>query len=342
MSDVVLAANNGEIGGGEVMLLALADALRQLGRQVHVVAPRGGREGVAEVARAAGHPVTNLSAGRRRYIGELRAWRATHAEGVLWCNGLVPAFATAGLGHRIVHLHQEPVGVNAVAAKVARRGALTTLVPSASMATAVPGARILWNWVDPVAPRPVRPPTWERRIGYLGRHSVDKGLLTLAGGLAELDRRDRGRYRLLLAGEGRFAPPEDAARIREALTPLEHLVDRPGWISRDDFFAAVDVAIFPSQWAEPFGLVVAEAMASRTPFVISDAGALAEVAGEEHPWVTPHGDAHSLARAVEAVFDTDPPALETVLDRAQARWADHFSPAAGRARVAALIGELGI
>jgi phosphatidylinositol alpha-mannosyltransferase len=337
---VVLAANNGEVGGGEVMLLAIADALRALGMPVQVVAPLGGRDGVAEAARTAGFPVTSLSGGRRHYVGELRAWRATNPAGVLWCNGLVPAFATAGLGHRIVHLHQEPVGVNAMAARVARRGAMATLVPSESMAAAVHGARVLWNWVEPVPTRPAREAGWARRLGFLGRHSVDKGLVTLAAGLAELDRSDPGRYHLLLAGEGRFAPPEDTAPIRTAMAPVEHLVERPGWISREDFFAAVDVAVFPSQWPEPFGLVAAEAMASRTPFVISDAGALAEVAGADHPWIVPKGDAHALAKAVIDVFETDRDAMATVLDRAHDRWQEHFSPTAGLARVAALVDDL--
>jgi glycosyltransferase involved in cell wall biosynthesis len=343
MTAVVLAANNGEIGGGEVMLLAVAEALRTLGHDVQVVAPRGGRDGVAEAARAAGFAATDLSSGRRQYIGELRAWRATNAAGILWCNGLVPAFATAGLGHRIVHLHQEPVGVNAIASRVARRGALVTLVPSESMAASVPGSRVLWNWVEPVATHP-RPPesTRERRIGFLGRHSVDKGLVTLAAGLAELDRSDPGRYHLLLAGEGRFAPPEDTGPIRKAMAPVEHLVERPGWISREDFFSSIDVAVFPSQWAEPFGLVVAEAMSSRTPFVISDAGALAEVAGPAHPWVSPKGDAVALAHAVESVFEAGPDRMVEVLDHAHARWEEHFSPAAGLARVAALVSDLGL
>lgn len=343
MSGFVLAANNGEIGGGEVMLLAVAEALRTLGHDVQVVAPRGGRDGVGEAARAADFPATDLSSGRRQYVSELRAWRATNAAGILWCNGLVPAFATAGRDDRIVHLHQEPVGVNAMAARVARRGAVVTLVPSASMAKAVPGARVLWNWVEPVVTRP-RPaehagPRW---VGFLGRHSVDKGLVTLAAGLAELDRADPGRYRLLLAGEGRFAPPEDSAPIRRALAPVEHLVERPGWISRGDFFSSVDVAVFPSQWAEPFGLVAAEAMCSRTPFVISDAGALAEVAGPEHPWLTPKGDAVALAAGVESVFDAGPDRMVEVLDRGYARWLEHFSPAAGLARVSALLTDLAL
>ena len=341
---MVLAANNGEIGGGEVMLLSIAEALRSLGLDVQVVAPRGGRDGVAEAARAAGFPATDLSSGRRQYVGELRAWRATNAAGILWCNGLVPAFATAGLGHRIVHLHQEPVGVNAIAARVARRGALVTLVPSESMAAlgaGLEGAVELGrarSRPDPACEHPAR----ERRIGFLGRHSVDKGLVTLAAGLAELDRTDPGRYRLLLAGEGRFAPPEDSAPIRKAMQPVEHLVERPGWISREDFFSSIDVAVFPSTWAEPFGLVVAEAMSSRTPFVITDAGALAEVAGPGHPWVARKGDAVALAEAVEAVFDAGPDRMVEVLDRAHDRWEQHFSPAAGLARVSALVEELGL
>ena len=71
--------------------------------------------------------------------------------------------------------------------------------------------------------------------------------------------------------------------------------------------------MFPSQWAEPFGLVVAEAMSSRTPFVISDAGALAEVAGPGYPWVSRKGDAVALAHAVEGVFDAGPDRMVEVL-----------------------------
>ena len=39
MTRFTLAANNGEIGGGEVMLLRTAKVLRQLGHEVTVVAP---------------------------------------------------------------------------------------------------------------------------------------------------------------------------------------------------------------------------------------------------------------------------------------------------------------
>ena len=74
-----------------------------------------------------------------------------------------------------------------------------------------------------------------------GSKGVPRKNLRAVGGkpllvwLAELERTDPGRYRLLLAGEGRFAPPEESAPIRKALAPVQHLVERPGWISRNDF-----------------------------------------------------------------------------------------------------------
>ena len=117
---------------------------------VQVVAPRGGRDGVAEAARAVGFPATDLSSGRRQYVGELRAWRATNAAGILWCNGLVPAFATAGLAtasctctrNRWASTRSPPGSPGAAP--------WSTLVPSESMAASVPGSRVLWNWVEPV------------------------------------------------------------------------------------------------------------------------------------------------------------------------------------------------
>ena len=53
MTRFTLAANNGEIGGGEVMLLRTAKVLRQLGHEVTVVAPALA-DGVGAAAAKAG------------------------------------------------------------------------------------------------------------------------------------------------------------------------------------------------------------------------------------------------------------------------------------------------
>jgi glycosyltransferase involved in cell wall biosynthesis len=104
----------------------------------------------------------------------------------------------------------------------------------------------------------------------------------------------------------------------------------------------VRVVVFPSVWAEPFGLVVAEAMAAGVPFVISDAGALPEVAGPDHPWIARSGDADDLARVIESVLAGTPEEVRAVTDRARRRWEEQYSPGAGRQRVQRLLEELGV
>lgn len=333
-----LAANQGEMGGGEVMLLALAEAARNLGHEVGVVAPSSPTE-TADAARARGFTTVTLP-GRstRSYLLGLRRWDAKERSGLLWCNGLRPALATAGHADRVVHLHQEPVGRLLQASRVARLGSLCTVVPSADMGRRVPRARVLENWTQsqPQRHRAARGSTDEIVIGYLGRLSSDKGVPVLARATAIL--RDRGLpVRLLLAGEPRFVDAEDTARVEAALEPIADAVERPGWMDRSAFFDAVDLAVFPSVWAEPFGLVAAEAMAARCPFVVSDAGALPEVVGADYPHIARRDDADSLADTLEAALVAPEP---QVVERAFRRWTSRFSPAAGEARLGALLDSI--
>lgn len=340
MTRVVLAANNADIGGGEVMLLGTARVLRGLGVQVLVVGPDA-PGGVLDAAEEDDLPVVRMAAGRRRYLAQLRSWHG-RSDDWTWCHGLVPAFATAGRPRRIVHLHQEPLGPQRPAARAARAGAAATLVPSRSLQARVPGSTVLWNWTDPLPALGARTPRRPVRLGFIGRHSTDKGLDVLARSVALLDATEPGGWRLVLAGDGRFVPPAQAHAVDAALAPVQHLVDRLGWCDRAQFHAETDVAVFPSRWAEPFGLVAAESMSARLPFVVSDAGALPEVVGPDHPWTARRGDPSALAEVVSACVAEPAAAKEAVLDAARARWEEHFSPSAGEARVAALTARLGI
>ena len=336
---ITFTSNHGDVAGGEIMLLAMADAARAAGRSVTVVAPAT-PDACARAALAAGHrTVTIAGSDRRAYLTGLRAWDAAERRGLLWCNGLVPALATAGRSRRVVHLHQRPLGVLRAAARVALAGADAVVVPSVSMQSVLPGARVLPNWtIATPAVRSIDPaaPAAPLRLGFLGRPSPDKGVVVLLGALAELQRRRPGAFTLTLAGEPRFVSPADRALVEQALAPVAPLVSRPGWLTRDAFFDAVDLAVFPSVWPEPFGLVVAEAMAAGCPFVVSDAGALGEVAGAEHPWVAPAGDAQALADVIESAAAD----LTRGLAAASRRWHDQFSPEAGGRRFAALLEAL--
>lgn len=332
---VTFATNNGDIGGGEVMLLRLAEAAEKLGWTVQVVGPPGG---LVVAAASAGRAVHVIRAhDRTSYLVGLRRWARRNEPGLLWCNGLVPALATASRRDRVIHLHQQPSPSHSALATVARRRARATLVPSDHLARQVPGALALPNWCDPV-----RVPQRSRtggavRIGFLGRVSVDKGVDLLADAASRLIARGHD-LRLVVAGSARFAGAASTRTVNESLARLGPRLDELGWVTREDFFAQVDVAVFPSRVPEAFGLVVAEAMSARVPFVVSDAGALPEVAGAQHPWISRAGDAEHLAAVIGAALAALP--ATEVLDAAEARWRAHYSPEAGSVRLAALLSGL--
>lgn len=344
---VTLATNNGDIGGGEIMLLALAAQLDTIGVPVKVVGPAQ-PSGLVDAAKAAGHDTVVLHAnGRRSYMFALQRWRRKNPEGFLWCNGLVPSVASVATPHRIVHLHQIPIGRLAVLAALARFGALRTVVPSHDMSRRVPGTAVLENWVNQIQPEYVTRPEEVILLGFLGRPSLDKGVHVLADALSRADAKHPGRFRLVIAGEPRFVSAEDRKTVDGALAPVEHLVDRLGWMEPSEFFGLVDIMICPSIWPEPFGLVVAEAMSAKTPVIVSDAGALPEVVGRTHPWVAPAGDAEALANIIEEVSDLIEDKkmqerLELILSSAYKRWRDNYSPEAGRRRLSELLTEMGI
>ncbi|PUA81521.1 glycosyltransferase [Nocardioides currus] len=333
---VFLAANNGDLGGGEQMLLRTAAAVRDLDREAVVVAPATPGDVVA-AARAEGlEAVAVPGEGRRGYLRGLRRWDRTR-DGLLWCHGLVPALATAGHRRRVVHLHQLPRSrAQWAALAVARRGALTVLTPSHTLSRGIVGSRALPNWTDdpPAAPRPVRADGL--RVGFLGRLSTDKGLDVLADAVLA-----RPTATLRVAGDDRWVAQADLEPVRRSLAALGERATILGHVTPADLFRSVDVAVFPSRVPESFGLVVAEAMAAGVPFVVSDAGALPEVAGPDHPWVSPAGDVAALAAIIEAIDQSGPGEISKITTAARLRWDTEYSPAAGRERVRRLLEEVG-
>lgn len=333
-----LAANNPDLGGGEQVLLRHAEALLDLGHPVTVVAADSPTEVLDAASRAGADVVAIRADGRRDHLHRLRSWDRTERDGLLWCHGLVPALATAGRARRIVHLHQDPRSrAQAVAVRLARRGALATLVPSSDMAARVTGSRAHPNWTSDL-PLLDRPAERTGAVGYLGRISTDKGVDLLARAVARTDVAGE----LLLAGDARHVAESDVRTVERALADLGPRAVRLGHTSPTELFGRVDVVVFPSVWPEPFGLVVAEAMAAGVPFVISDAGALPEVAGPDHPWVARAGDADDLARVLERALAATPEEVRDVTGRARRRWQDRYAPRAGRLRVEALLADLGI
>lgn len=337
---VWVATNHGVIGGGEVMLLRIAEALRELSVDVTVLAPSH-PSAVVEEARNLGLQVEVLDAhDRLSWMLALRSWDRRHRDGLLWCNGLGPAVATAGFANRVVHLHQHPTRLNRILAALARIGARETLVPSHDMLRSVRGARVLPNWT-----LPFRAATRQREegapfvVGYLGRLSADKGVHVLAEAMRLLEERRPGAFRLRLGGLARFVRKKGRAPVEAALAAVEPITEKLGWVAPSDLFDSIDVLVVPSIAPESFGLTAAEAMAARVPVVVTDAGALPEVVGRAHDLVAPAGGATALADRIEAVADGR---VSDLVEDQYARWSAVHSPDAGRERVAALIEDLGI
>lgn len=336
-----LLSNHGAMGGGEVMLLQLAGTAIALGHSCRIVGPEGSE--LAEQARRLDLPFIGVAAdGRRSLLRQYRSHaRSTDAD-LLWCNGPVPSMATIGARiPRIVHLHQRPSPSQAILLRLARHGAIATLVPSHTMAAVISGSTALPNWTDAPPVDPARTPAEPgvTRIGFIGRMSTVKGLDVLADAVAMLPA-ELGAQ-LLVAGDDRFVPESESAPVRAALGRIADRTTVLGWCDRDTFHAGIDLLVVPSSWEEPFGLVAAEAMARRTPLLVTRSGALPEIVGPDHPWVVPPSDAEALALAITAMIEDPWPVAESVR-RAADRWSELYSPEAGRERLGALLDGLGV
>jgi glycosyltransferase involved in cell wall biosynthesis len=127
---------------------------------------------------------------------------------------------------------------------------------------------------------------------YVGRLEREKGIHTLL----EAWRQSAPRWRLKVVGEGSLAPlVADAARHDAS-------IEWHGRRSPDDVAAMMGEAallVAPSEWHEPFGLVVIEAFARGTPVLASDVGGLPEIVTHgETGLIVRAGDAPALAHSL--------------------------------------------
>jgi len=115
----------------------------------------------------------------------------------------------------------------------------------------------------------------EKIVYYVGRLVHEKGVGVLVEAMPRV-LRSFPLAKFVVAGTG---SQDSELRARADALGLGGKVLFTGFISdedRDRLFKVADVAVFPSLY-EPFGIVALEAMAARTPVVVSEVGGLAEV-----------------------------------------------------------------
>jgi len=115
------------------------------------------------------------------------------------------------------------------------------------------------------------------RILYIGQLIPEKGIVTLVASLTQL--KDAGhQFRCRIAGAGL---QEQDLRHAVDVRGLSSCVSLVGFC-KDPLsqYEWADVVVVPSLWAEAFGLVAIEAMATGAVVIVSDMGALPEVVGD--------------------------------------------------------------
>lgn len=177
-----------------------------------------------------------------------------------------------------------------------------------------------------VEPAPARGPG-EPVVAYLGRLTEEKGLRVLMRGWDRYVDGANGHgagLRLAVAGAG---PLE--AEVRSWASSRQS-VDVLGLLDREacaDLVRRARAVVAPSEWPEPFGLVVAEAMAAGAVTIATDHGAFADmVTHGRDGYRYPPGDPDALARILRAVDEAEPGALAAMGAAARATHRRRFTP----------------
>lgn len=139
------------------------------------------------------------------------------------------------------------------------------------------------------------------RLLFVGRIVPEKGLQVLLDALRIAQHQAPGTLALTVVGDG---PPAHVNELRQSAIQGSLQVDWWGRLSRaevEDAYAHHDVAVVPSTWEEPFGLVAIEAMAAGLPVVATRSGGLAEIVRPGlNGMLVPKNDATALADALLA------------------------------------------
>jgi glycosyltransferase involved in cell wall biosynthesis len=143
--------------------------------------------------------------------------------------------------------------------------------------------------------------TKEDFVLWLGRFSPDKG-----AHLAIDAARKAGR-RIVLAGKRN--EPEEKAYFREAVAPrlgpdATYVGEADATLKRELLGKAACLA-FPIQWEEPFGMVMAEAMACGTPVAALRRGSVPEVVAQGRTGIIVDG-IEDFAGAIEQATELNP------------------------------------
>lgn len=356
---IVHVITNLEIGGAEMMLYRLVEALDGQGHQAHVVCLRNGGT-LADQIEQLGIPVERLNMRRAapnpavvlRLAQILRRIEPDAVQTWMYHADLLGGLAAQmagvpiawGLHHSTLSPAYNKRGTVLIARACAR---LSRRVPDAIVCCAEATRRlhaefgydasrmvVIPNGFDVDAFRPdpaarlsvreelgIAPDT--PLVGILARFHPQKDHRTFVQAAGRLRAwRDDVHY-LLAGGDITWDNSELVGRIEEAgIRDRCHLLGNRSDVSR--LQASLDVACLSSQGGEALPLTIGEAMASEVPCVVTDVGDAALLVGDTGH-VVPTRDPEALAAACRELLDMSPIERSALGAAARRRIAEHYA-----------------
>ncbi len=310
-------------GGAEIGLLRLGRRLRARGHELTLATPGPGPlddAGFAVVRLPLGG--LDRGAGARAVGSWPRARRLARDADLVYLNGTVCGRLLPALSGRRTVLHVHDM-VDRVPRHWVRADAV--LADSQAVARRLPGlgAHVVYCPVEldvPAAPAP-----WPAGdgpvVGFVGRLEPRKGPLDLVLAAPAIRAGAPGARVVIVGGDPYGSDPGYVARVAGA-PGIEHV---PWMADGAAVMAHLDVLVAPS-YSEPFGTVLAEAMAAGTPVVATCVDGLPEVVadGETGRLVAP-GRPDELAAAVLEVLSRRAEMGAAARQRAQRFGADAYA-----------------
>lgn len=131
-------------------------------------------------------------------------------------------------------------------------------------------------------------------VGYIGQIAAHKGVDLLVAAAGSLP---AGKVRLLIHGPEN-QDPSYMARLRAMATPATEFRGTFAPARMNDVLAEMDMLAIPSTWYENSPLVLLNALASRTPVLVSDVRGLTEFISDSGGWSFRRGDVADLTRVL--------------------------------------------
>jgi glycosyltransferase involved in cell wall biosynthesis len=198
------------------------------------------------------------------------------------------------------------------------------VAPSAFMADrlvemGIPSDRLMVkpHFVDDGAPR-ARPVEESSRLLFVGRLAPGKGVESL---LRAWERMRTSGLELVIVGDGPLS-----SELRES---APRGVKFTGWTDRATVLEMMRdsrALVFPSEWYEPFGMVLLEAMAAGLPVVVNRVADAATIVDADPRLVGVAGDADRLAECLRELTDDELVRAEGA--RMRQRYERCYTPAA--------------